>query len=108
MSPNRTADTPICVETEAGDSCGFVSEDEARYLLKLHKASLRCNPAKRLRSIVLIASEDEPLRGASKAQAAMSYRGAEKYTYDEQLPLAGHSIVMLKRHRPGVGDFVRW
>lgn len=108
MSPNRTPDEPICVETEVGDSVGFVSEDAARFLLKCHKARLRCNPAKRIRSVVLIASEDEPLRGKSRAIAAAGYTGHEKYTYDETLPKAGHSIVMLKRHRPECGDFVRW
>lgn len=108
MSPNRTPDEPICVETEAGDSVGFVSEDKARFLLKCQKARLRCNPAKRIRSVVLVASEDEPLRGRSRAIAAAGYMGAVKYTYNEELPLAGHSIPMLKRHRPECGDFVRW
>jgi hypothetical protein len=107
MRSTRTPDTPICVETEAADPMGFASEEEARTLLKLGKARLRCDPAKKLRSIVLIASEAEPLRGKSRALAAAGYSGHEKYTYDEMLPNAGHSICMLKRSRP-TGDFVRW
>lgn len=108
MSPHPTSDEPICVNTESGDTVGFVSEDNARALLKLNKATYTGNPAKRFRAVTLIASEAEPLRGKSRALAAAGYSGHEKYTYDEMLPNAGHSIVMLKRHRAGVGDFVRW
>lgn len=101
-------DEPICVETEAHDVLGFVTEDQARQLLKLRKAELRCDPKKRMRKIVLIASEAEPLRGKSRAMAAAGYCGHEKYTYDEPLPMAGHTIPMLKRYRPASGDFARW
>ena len=107
MSPNRTIDEPICVQTESGDSVGFVSEADARHLLKLQKATLHCDPKKRIRAVTLIANEAEPLRGKSRAVAAAGYTGHEKYTYDEALPAAGHSIVMLKRAASN-GSFVRW
>jgi len=95
------------VATEGGDIVGWIAEDDARQLLKLQKATLVCRPGNKLRQIVLIANEAEPLRGKSRAVAAAGYTGHEKYTYDEALPAAGHSIVMLKRAASN-GSFVRW
>lgn len=108
MSPIKTEVENICVCTEGGDTVGWLCEDHARHLIHRHKATLISKPGAKRRKIMLIASESEPLRGKSRAMAAAGYSGHEKYTYDEPLPNAGHSIVMLKRHRPNVGDFVRW
>lgn len=107
MSPFPTPDEPICINTESGDTVGFVSEQDARHLLKLHKATYTGNPAKRFRAVTLIADEAEPLRGKSRALAAAGYSGHESYTYREELPQAGHPIVMLKRLLSS-GSFARW
>jgi hypothetical protein len=97
LSPHPTSDEPICVNTESGDTVGFVSEDNARALLKLCKATYTGNPNKRFRAVTLVASEAEPLRGKSRAVAAAGYTGHEKYTYDEALLAAGGSRSSLAR-----------
>jgi hypothetical protein len=59
------------------------------------------------RMLVLRSSEDHRLFGGKLAEAISSYRGIDKYTYNEALDCA-KAITVLKRYHEKNGTFGRW